>query len=247
MSDAGPSGATPGEPAAAPMGTDPNPGAAAAATGKEAPCGDAADLDRQVDVWKTVIAVQQHFNDIELKIRGLALTVLTAVLGATGLAVKDGTSIRVGGATVHLAAMLLAAGALVWLAFYFVDQVWYHRLLMGAVRQGEAIEDQLAPCVPGIGLTHRISKESGYSFWFFGQRVLHSKHKLKLFYYSVLGVLILLAAVTQFGLSPTAASITHSPQRMHTQRQSTCDLRHHEARDLRCTRQPPRSEHRHHR
>lgn len=42
-----------------------------------------------VTMWKTSIEVQQHFNGIEWRIRGLALTVATFALGAAGVAAKD--------------------------------------------------------------------------------------------------------------------------------------------------------------
>ena len=45
-------------------------------------------LDQQVghyiDIWKQTVAVQMHFNDIEWRIRGLALTVATFAIGAAG-------------------------------------------------------------------------------------------------------------------------------------------------------------------
>ena len=48
-----------------------------------------------LDMWKQTVTVQQHFNDIEWRIRGLALTVLTFALGAAGVASKDSTAIQV--------------------------------------------------------------------------------------------------------------------------------------------------------
>ena len=36
----------------------------------------------QVEAWKTTVQVQEHFNEIEMKIRALAITVLTAGIGA---------------------------------------------------------------------------------------------------------------------------------------------------------------------
>ena len=35
-----------------------------------------------LEVWKQCVDVQMHFNDMEMKIRSLAVTVITAISGA---------------------------------------------------------------------------------------------------------------------------------------------------------------------
>ncbi|WP_344067846.1 hypothetical protein [Nostocoides vanveenii] len=54
---------------------------------------DRMTLDQEVghyiEMWKQSVEVQMHFNDIEWRIRGLALTVATFALGAAGVAAKD--------------------------------------------------------------------------------------------------------------------------------------------------------------
>lgn len=157
-------------------------------------------LQLQVEVWKKTVDVQQHFNDIELRIRGLALTVLTAVLGAAALALRYRLALHVQGLKIELASVLVIVGFIVWMAFYFVDQVWYHRLLIGAVRHGEMLEEMLNEKVPGIGLTKRISQESPYSFRFLRKsRRIHSKHKLKIFYWSIAVLLIVAVILLEWG------------------------------------------------
>jgi hypothetical protein len=159
---------------------------------------DSAKL--QVEAWKTTVQVQQHFNEIEWKIRGLAITLLTAVLGAAALAINYKTNLHVFGCEVHLAAVLLVAGVVGWLLFYFVDQVWYHRLLIGAVRHGEDLEGLLDSAVEGFGLTRRISQESPYTFNVLGHdAILHSRHKLQVFYGVVAVLLCALAVAVQIG------------------------------------------------
>ncbi len=46
-----------------------------------------------VEMWKKTVDVQQHFNDIEWRIRGLALTTATFAVGAAGVAAKDNSKI----------------------------------------------------------------------------------------------------------------------------------------------------------
>ena len=43
------------------------------------------ELKMAIEVWKTVVEVQQHFNTIEMQIRNIAITVLTATIGAAVL------------------------------------------------------------------------------------------------------------------------------------------------------------------
>src|SRR5262245_38636337 len=95
----------------------------------------------RVEAWKTTIQVQQHFNDIEMKIPCLAITVLTAVLAAAAVAIKNGTRLDLGWFCLPLGSALLFVGLVTWLLFYFVDKIWYHRLLLGAVNHGKALEE----------------------------------------------------------------------------------------------------------
>lgn len=161
-------------------------------------------LRLQIEGWKTAVAVQEHFNDIELKIRGLAITVLTTVMGAAAVAIKDGTRIKIFGCGINLGAIVFFIGFVAWMLFYFVDQIWYHRLLMGAVFNGQDLEDLIAPTIPGIDLTHRISRESPHQITIlFGRknigRPMRSKHKMKFFYFSIAMLLAVLVLVTGLG------------------------------------------------
>lgn len=114
------------------------------------------DKDRAslyVDMWKQTVTVQQHFNDIEWRIRGLALTAATFSVGAAGLAVNNGHPFP--------GAVILAVGLVLWYAFYFVDRYWYHPLLVASVLQGHAVEDKIEQVgLPGAALTRAISAGS---------------------------------------------------------------------------------------
>lgn len=166
----------------------------------------------QADAWKTTIEVQKHFNDIEWKIRGLALTLLAAVLGASAVAIREKTQIRLFGQGCELSTALLVVGLIVWLLFYFVDQIWYHRLLIGAVKHGERLETLLSEGVAGFELTQGISTESPYTVnlhWW--RPELHSRHKLQVFYFGVAVLLLLFTIVAQLGSQHTGeSSNTHT-------------------------------------
>ena len=97
------------------------------------------EVGHYIDMWKQSVEVQMHFNDIEWRIRGLALTVATFALGAAGVAAKDGT--RVG--WFSLGALVIVIGLLLWYAFYFVDRAWYHPLLKASVAHGTQFEKEI--------------------------------------------------------------------------------------------------------
>lgn len=50
------------------------------------PYWDSDRIDRLLVTWRQTVEVQQHFNDLELRLRNLALTVLTAILGGAAYA-----------------------------------------------------------------------------------------------------------------------------------------------------------------
>ena len=168
---------------------------------------DEDKLKIYVDLWKQTVEVQKHFNDIELRIRGLALTALTFTLGAAAIAIKDNTEAIVFGAHVQLAAVILFLGAVLWLAFYFVDGVWYHRLLLGSVIHGHDLEARIAESlalggVDGkVGLTDQISITSPYPLRVGVRRFaatwnIHSSTKLKMFYWLVAAMLLAFGLVS---------------------------------------------------
>lgn len=173
-------------------------------------------VELQLEAWKATVGVQQHFNDIELKVRGLALTVISAVIGAAVLALRDGTTVDLFGVEWKLATLVLLVAIVIWRAFYQVDQIWYHRLLLGSVQHGETLEKLLADEVPGIGLAQRIREESPYKFerlgvagphlrkrnakrWDWTQTTIRSSDKLRRFYWTITLLLVVFAVGVQLG------------------------------------------------
>lgn len=172
----------------------------------------ALTLDSQigyyVDMWKKSVDVQQHFNDIEWRIRGLALTVATFALGAAGVSAKEGT--KVGPLSLGSAVML--TGLMLWYAFYFVDRFWYHPLLMAAVKHGTVIEDEIKKILPAAGMTAAITAGSPQRIGrlipfvlnprigFRGaNKLLHSEDKLRWFYFVGAAAFVIAAIALQLG------------------------------------------------
>jgi hypothetical protein len=174
--------------------------------------------DQVIDIWKTSIDVQQHFNDLELRIRNFAVTLLVAIVGATAFSLKERYVVSIGGITFPLAAAILCSGIVGWLAFYFMDRHWYHRLLLGSVKHTVKIEKERAATKPELGLSRSIGDESPWPLW--GVFNIHSSEKITLFYaagFSVLAILTLMVLVATpstlaDGSANTSANVSHQSQ-----------------------------------
>lgn len=157
--------------------------------------------EAQIEVWKKIVDVQQHFNDLELRIRNFALIVTGAFLGLGGYAIKDGGFVNIGGHNISSAALIVGASLLPLVAFYLMDRLWYHRLLDGAVHAGISAESELNTLGVVVGLGAKISQTSPFILPFFKLKV-HSRHKMDGFY-GLLGVAIFILTVTlALGVKP---------------------------------------------
>jgi hypothetical protein len=154
----------------------------------------AGKFNSVIEVWKKTIDVQQHFNDIELRIRNFAITILIAAIGAAGFALKENLKVLLVGIDIPLASILLLAGAFALVPLWFMDKHWYHRLLYGAVRHASGIEERHKRYFPEIGLSQRITDASPVKL---GRWTLHTPQKLNLFYL-IIGVSLVLGAVGVF-------------------------------------------------
>jgi len=150
-----------------------------------------ANLSETISVWEKTIDVQQHFNDLCLRIRNYGITLLTAVLGVSALALKEQLLVSFFGVTVPLASILLLVAIVPWVAFWFMDRCWYRQLLLGAVKNGLRIEKSLEKTLPGIQLATQIGKSSPINFW---KWKIHAGGKLNLFYVMVI-VFLMFSAI----------------------------------------------------
>jgi len=149
-------------------------------------------LERKLTVWEKTIDVQIHFNDLELRIRNYAITILAAVLTGSALTLKDNISVDLFARRISVAVLIIFSGLIVWLAFYTMDALWYHRLLLGAVEHGKKVEEALKAELSEIGLTEAIGARKPRGV---GLSSGESKVRMHVFY---LGI-----ALTLFGLAVT--------------------------------------------
>lgn len=163
-----------------------------------------------IEIWKKSVDVQQHFNDLELRIRNFAITIVGALIAAVGFTYQQGLQYDLFGHHFAAGTGLIVAAFFAWTAFLLMDRFWYHVLLKGAVTHAGKIEATYEGKIPGIGLGRTISEVSGKV------RILgftmNSNRRLAWFYvlgYLMLGVILMtliLATPSQHTVSSTRAN-----------------------------------------
>ncbi|WP_254526721.1 MULTISPECIES: HAD family hydrolase [unclassified Sphingobacterium] len=188
------------------------------------------NIKSTVEVWKKVVDVQQHFNDLELRIRNYALTLFTAIVAGIGLLEKEKIQLSLIGLDIPASTLLGFAGILTLVAFWYMDRYWYHKLLLGAVKQGQYIETMHAGVLPELGLTTAIGKSSPQKISC-GKKILltiHSSSKYWIFYGLLFTPLIILTVALFFGhqLRPkeSISKKNHIPSIIEKKRDSTSSL-----------------------
>jgi hypothetical protein len=151
-------------------------------------------LKERVRIWERIVDVQKHFNDLTLKIRGLAVAVLGVVLTGAAFSVKENIVLRYEDVQFNAGLPLVVVALAVWFAFYCMDHWWYHRLLIGAVKQGVEAEMRLKGALPEIQLTIKIGETSVIrpGIGKFRPIEIHSADRLVWFY--LVGAMLLVLA-----------------------------------------------------
>lgn len=162
------------------------------------------ELENLIKIWDRTIDVQKHFNDIELKIRQLAITVSGLLLGGIITASKLNLS-----ENSNLIPIGFLITGIIWIVFYFMDRWWYHPLLKGSVYAGLELEKQISSKLNIKGLTNNIGEKSPIKnririkkfenlpiLKIFAKEKLHSDDKMDIFYISIISVLFLASIFT---------------------------------------------------
>lgn len=159
----------------------------------------------QIEIWKKIVDVQQHFNDLELRVRNYALIVTGAFLGLGGYAIKDGGTVYLFGIEMSLAGLVVFAAIFPLAAFYFMDRLWYHRLLDGSVLAGIEAEKAIKDLGYKVDLGSKIKEISPFALWVTGTKI-HSKTKMDIFYGMLFAGLLIVSAILAFAIKhPDAA------------------------------------------
>lgn len=155
------------------------------------------DKKNRIEIWKNIVNVQMHFNEIEMKIRQLTLTLFTFLVAGIGYTIKESAFIMFFGCMIPLGVVIGVFGSLVIYGLYLMDRHWYHRLLHGAVGPAVSAEASLKQTYPEMNLSTSI-KETSPSKIFFGLLNLHSDGKLRFFYYLLLFPLLIFSMTLFF-------------------------------------------------
>lgn len=138
------------------------------------------ETSEAIELWKKAVDVQQHFNDLEMRTRNSAITVVGALLAAVGFTYQQGLQIVVLGYVMSAGVGFVFAALFAWIAFFLMDRYWYHVFLKAAGEHAGAIEERYAGKLPGISLATSISKASGEVT--IGWCKVNSSTRLNLFY-----------------------------------------------------------------
>lgn len=163
--------------------------------------------ERLLEAWKVTVEVQMHFNELEMKVRSFAITVLAAFLAAVGFVLREDLSINLFGLSLSLSGMILLAAILCWGSFYLMDRLWYHRLLRGAVNHGIALEIEAKSSFPELNLGQEISLASPVTI---RGKKYGSNRKID-FFYGLIASILLAAAMIAFINDPPEKTETQTP------------------------------------
>ena len=175
--------------------------------------GGKSDLGRRGELilsgYFKIIDTQMHFNEMSMRLRNFAITLILAVLGAAAYSMQ--TKVHVG--SYHISAIILIVALVGWVAIYVLDAFYFHKLLRGAVRFGTAVEEKFKddPMIGGVmGMTGAITAESQTLKLPLLRRSLKVKgvYKIHLFYGLILAIILLLLGLekkVEVGSSGTEA------------------------------------------
>lgn len=138
-----------------------------------------AVLESLTRQWESAIENQRHFNNIEWKIRALALTAISAILTVVSATRVTAAVELEGGLTIPSASFMLAAAAGIWYIFFFVDYYWYHPLLRASTTVANDLEKAISEITGTRGLSTTIT-DGSHNTWLGVS--LNSTRKLQVFY-----------------------------------------------------------------
>lgn len=143
------------------------------------------DLNTAIEVWKKMIDVQMHFNDIGLKIRNFALTIYTFILAGIGFLINA----KISGTIIGI---LILLGAVVIFSFYLIDKNWYHIYLKAVGKKAGEFEDKWFKDLPEMKMSTQIATDSKKNEKIFFKSVEYdSTKRFSWFYYPQLVSLLL--------------------------------------------------------
>lgn len=148
-----------------------------------------------IDIWKKSIDTQMHFNDIEIKIRGIVVSILLATFAAAGVAIRYNLNLFLHDFKIPLSSCLFGVSSIGVFLLWMMDYLWYHKLLYGAVAHALNIENRYRRNIPDLSLSNEIKKSSS-GFKLLWIIPFSSKIRLCLFYWIIIIVLAISSIFT---------------------------------------------------
>ena len=111
-----------------------------------------SDKASLLEHWRTTVNAQMHFNDMLMRTRSLAATVVIGVFGAAAALVGQYPTrlITIFCRSIHISAIVIAFGLVLLVCVFLLDYLYYYRLLLAAVERGEILERDLSLLVHGL-------------------------------------------------------------------------------------------------
>lgn len=140
-----------------------------------------ADIEPQklkllIEEWKTVIQTQMHFNDMLMKMRTAAISVVVAVFAAAAAIIGQfpDSYIEIFGRQAHISILVIIFGIALWMGIFIMDYFYYYKMLLGAVKRGYEFDNAFSEVrmygdLGPFGLSSKIRDEigkHGVSKWF---------------------------------------------------------------------------------
>ncbi|MDX1539601.1 SH3 domain-containing protein [Arsukibacterium sp.] len=179
-----------------------------------------------IEYWKQSTQVQQHFNDVSMKVRNFAVVVFSAFLTGVGLSIHNGIFLEVLGCKFNAAVLFALVGMFVTQLIHFMDTYWYHVFLKSAVSETLKLESEIKSVLKIESLSGAISVGSqkvevaslfgqlplpfSYSWplktfplkWFFKGRNADSTLRHKVFYRWLLTIIFFVGLISLFFKPP---------------------------------------------
>jgi uncharacterized membrane protein YwzB len=156
-----------------------------------------------LEEWKTVIQTQMHFNEMLMKMRTTAVSIVIAVFSAAAYSLQyDKLYLTIRGCSFHASVLIITFGLGMLVGVFVLDYFYYYKMLLGAVERGyqidRAYKDKLIDGAKMFGLSTEIRKAIGKPHL--------SKFYVWTFYGLVFALGIIFVIGILFGYAPTLNS-----------------------------------------
>jgi hypothetical protein len=121
---------------------------------------DKEKLDYDLQIWKVAVDTQMHFNDLLIRMRTIIISIVLAVFGAFAVALKDADlTAPITATKAKICIIVIKIGIFFLVGHFIIDLFYYFRLLLGAVKFTEALDDKYKN-LEIFGLSKSISKKT---------------------------------------------------------------------------------------